>query len=64
VGTGAPVAVIERMNRAMRQRTSQALPASGLDPALQVLLDAGFVERDGCVFLAAEFALGARGRAT
>jgi hypothetical protein len=42
------------MNRAMRQRTSKTLPALGLDPALQMLLDAGFVERDGCVFLAAE----------
>jgi hypothetical protein len=48
------MAATARMNRAMRQRTAQALPASRLDPALQMLLDAGFVERDECVLLAAE----------
>ena len=48
------MALTERMNRAMRQRASQGLPASSLDPSLQMLLDAGFVERDGCVFLATE----------
>jgi hypothetical protein len=42
------------MNRAMQRRTSQALPARRLDPGLQQVLDAGFVERDDCVFLAAE----------
>ena len=44
----------ERMNQAMRQRASEALPASALDPSLLMLLDAGFVERDECVFLAAQ----------
>lgn len=48
------MAVSERMNRAMRRRGSRELPASGLEASLQTLLDAGFVERDGCVFLAAE----------
>jgi hypothetical protein len=42
------------MNRAMRQHPSLLSPAVPLDPTLQLLLDAGFVERDGCLFLAAE----------
>ena len=43
------MAVSERMNRAMRQHTSPAFTCV----APQMLLDAGFLERDGCLFTAA-----------
>jgi hypothetical protein len=53
-GTRSLVPVGELMNDAMRQRASQPSSTSGLARSLQMLVDAGFVERDGCVFLATE----------
>lgn len=36
----------------MHELLSQATPAERLDPSLQVLVEGGFVETEGCVFLA------------
>jgi hypothetical protein len=44
----------ERINDAMREHASQAQVASPLDASLQAILDAGFVDHDGSVFLASE----------
>ena len=47
------VAIGERMNTRTRRRALWESTSSRLVPALHALLSAGFVEHDGCVFLAA-----------